>query len=99
MTENKNQQISSENGNTKTILVVDDDEVTVDFMCLLIQYHIKGVTLIKGKNGEEALRLIKQHSPHLLILNLIMPGKSGFDVLEELSHCDKNFPLFLRRDI
>lgn len=64
------------------ILVVDDDEAA--------RYILKGhladtkFTIIEAADGPEALRLAEAERPELIVLDLVMPGMSGFEVLRRL---------------
>jgi len=60
------------------ILVVDDERDIVD----LISYNLEkeGFSVIKAYNGEEALKQIKIKRPHLMILDLMLPGIQGIEV-------------------
>lgn len=44
----------------------------------------KGFTVTSAKNGEEALRVIQEEVPDLVLLDLLMPGRLGFAVLKEM---------------
>ena len=69
----------TENNVKKTILVAEDDQF------LMKVYSTKLKTLdcevLTAMDGEEALNLVKQHHPDLVLLDVIMPKKNGFDVL------------------
>ena len=43
-----------------------------------------GLDVLTAGDGEEALRLVREEHPDLIVLDLLMPGKSGFDVLREM---------------
>ncbi|RME28886.1 MAG: response regulator, partial [Deltaproteobacteria bacterium] len=65
-----------------TILVVDDDKFNVTLMrelCNTIGYRV-----VEAKNGFEALRKVGEQRPDLILLDLMMTGKSGFEVCQEL---------------
>ena len=64
------------------ILLVDDDE----FICHLYEFHLKsaGFEVIVACNGIEAIEKTKVGKPDLILLDIIMPIKNGFEVLEEL---------------
>lgn len=64
------------------VLVVDDEPDIV----ALVAYHLakSGYRVSTASNGSEALAQIKQETPSLIILDLMLPGMSGFDVLEQL---------------
>lgn len=63
---------------SKTILVVDDEKDIVD----LVAYNLEkeGFTVIRAYNGEKALEIVKQKNPHLVLLDLMLPGLNGLDV-------------------
>jgi len=49
----------------------------------------KGFTVISTKDGEEALRVIQEEIPDLVLLDLLMPGRLGFAVLKEMKQNPK----------
>jgi len=66
----------------KTILIVDDD---LEFCKMLSQYLTgKGFFVHVAHNGEEGLRIIHESVPDLILLDVKMPKKSGFELLQEL---------------
>jgi len=66
----------------QTILVVDDDPGILDMHSRLVQQT--GRQVLTARNGREALELIKQNIPDLILLDLMMPEMDGFAVLDEL---------------
>ena len=64
------------------ILLAEDDR----FLRKAAETMLKraGFTVIPAADGEEALRLAREHVPDLMLLDLIMPKMQGFDVLKEL---------------
>lgn len=64
------------------ILLVDDDAYTLKIVSTFLQQLGHEVT--QAEDGEEAVRLALQHRPELIILDVMMPKKNGFQVLEEL---------------
>ena len=64
------------------ILVVDDEPDIV----ALVAYHLakSGYRVSTASNGTDALHVARQERPALLVLDLMLPGMSGFDVLEQL---------------
>ena len=64
------------------ILVVDDEP---DIVALVV-YHLAkaGFRISTASNGADALRLAQQDRPALIVLDLMLPGMSGLDVLEQL---------------
>jgi len=73
------------------ILVVDDDPD----MRLVIASVLssRSYQVIEGCDGHEALQLLKEEKPDLMLLDLLMPGMDGFAVIKELrSSQDKGYP-------
>jgi signal transduction histidine kinase/CheY-like chemotaxis protein len=67
---------------TRTILVVDDD---ADARQVLKQLLAKlGHTVVEAASGPIALALIPELHPQLMLLDLLMPGMDGFEVLEQM---------------
>ena len=64
------------------ILVIDDDEKTREIMHLLLQE--KGHETIEAESGESALESMKAELPDLILLDVEMPGISGFEVVKRL---------------
>ncbi len=64
------------------ILVVDDEE-SARFMIKELLEDLD-VEIVEAKGGAEALKLMEKDPPHLAILDLIMPGMDGFELLENL---------------
>jgi two-component system phosphate regulon response regulator PhoB len=64
------------------ILVVDDEPDIV----ALVAYHLAkaGYRVSTATNGSDALAQAKAETPALIVLDLMLPGMSGFDVLEQL---------------
>ena len=67
---------------TATLLVVDDEENNRNV--IVAQLKTEGYAFITAASGEEALELIDQQLPDLILLDVMMPGISGFDVAEIL---------------
>ncbi len=62
----------------KTILVVDDDDSIRELLTQELQGQ--GYNVRTAKNGVEAIKSMKEMRPHLIILDVMMPEVSGFDV-------------------
>jgi DNA-binding response OmpR family regulator len=66
----------------KKILIVEDDVFLNELMAKkLIE---EGFDVIKAANGEEGLELTRQEKPDLILLDLILPGVDGFEILEKM---------------
>lgn len=71
------------------ILIVEDDEITRKLMVRLLKNEFDTKTISKV-NGIEGLEYAKEHIPRLIILDLMLPGMNGFDILKQL----KEIPVF-----
>jgi two-component system alkaline phosphatase synthesis response regulator PhoP len=64
----------------QTILVVDDETDLLD----LIEYnlHKEGFKVLKAENGEEGIKVAKEHRPDLILLDIMMPKMDGLEAVE-----------------
>ena len=60
------------------ILIADDESNQLELMAFNL--NMSGFSFIKASNGDEALQLIEEHSPDLVILDWMMPNMSGIEV-------------------
>lgn len=67
---------------TETVLVVDDDVRVVEL--LQITLGGRGYQVLSAYDGETALKTIRSQGPDLVVLDVRLPRKSGFEVLEAL---------------
>jgi DNA-binding response OmpR family regulator len=66
----------------KRILVVDDDAEIVESLRMALES--RGYSIIIGRDGNQGLALAERENPDLVILDMMMPKRSGFLVLEKL---------------
>jgi DNA-binding response OmpR family regulator len=64
----------------KTILVVDDDQELSDGLRVVLEKQ--GHRVFLARDGQQGQQLIYQHHPDLVILDMMMPRKGGYPVLE-----------------
>ncbi|MCR5456273.1 MAG: response regulator transcription factor [Bacteroidales bacterium] len=69
------------NSNYK-ILLVDDEADILEFL----SYNLKkaGYSVLTASNGRDAIKIAKQHLPHLIILDVMMPEMDGIETCEEM---------------
>lgn len=65
-------------------VIVDDERPARDELAYLLKGFPEVNVVAQGKNGLEALVLIKEHSPDLVFLDVEMPGLNGFGVIKKL---------------
>jgi len=62
----------------KTILLVDDDHATLKYVGLILENE--GYRVVVAHDGEEALLKVRESRPDLVLLDIIMPRKNGYQV-------------------
>jgi two-component system response regulator LytT len=65
-------------------IIVDDEKPARDELAYLLKGFPEINVIGQGKNGVEAVALIKEHAPDLVFLDVQMPGLDGFGVLKKL---------------
>ncbi|MGO9306202.1 MAG: response regulator [Candidatus Korobacteraceae bacterium] len=70
--------------NRIAIVIADDHAILRESLTALLQSQPDFEVVGAAANGEEAVRLVQQHNPQVLVLDLFMPEGDGFDVLRTL---------------
>ncbi|MEM7118151.1 MAG: response regulator transcription factor [Chloroflexota bacterium] len=65
-----------------TILVIDDDELVSRTLQRTLKHY--GYQVMSAHSGTEGLQLARRHRPDLFILDIMMPGLSGYDVCRQI---------------
>lgn len=78
-----------------TVLVVEDSRTDSEVLIRCIKQL--GLTAIGVTNGEEALAKLRSQKPDLVILDVILPGQSGFELCHTLKNSDdtKQIPVII----
>ncbi len=66
----------------KTIVLIEDDSVLADMY--VQKFQREGYDIHHALDGDEGISLVREHGPDLVLLDIMMPKKSGIEVLEEL---------------
>ena len=66
------------------ILIVDDDQQVRESHMALVEEGLPGYPIRLSENGEAALAMMEKEVPSLVLLDLVMPGLSGADVLDQM---------------
>jgi signal transduction histidine kinase/DNA-binding LacI/PurR family transcriptional regulator/AraC-like DNA-binding protein/DNA-binding response OmpR family regulator len=66
------------------VLIVDDDPLARNSHKALVQDGLTGCRVKLAENGETALQALEEETPTLVILDMVMPGMSGADVLDHM---------------
>jgi two-component system response regulator LytT len=78
-----------------TALIIDDEQLARDELNYLLK-NLDGIEVVaQGKNGVEAINLIRDHSPDLVFLDVQMPGLDGFGVIKKLLDKKVAMPQFI----
>jgi len=81
----ENQKLASgDEQDEKIFLSVDDDPATLEMYVRIAQSWLGKHKVLKARNGREALELMQQQRPGLVLLDLMMPELDGFGVLEAM---------------
>lgn len=72
---------------SRRILVVEDEADLLEAVSFALKKD--GLKPIPAKNGEEALRLVEERSPDLVLLDLMLPGLDGLEVCRRLRSTEK----------
>jgi CheY-like chemotaxis protein len=77
------------------VLVVDDEQSNRELLLRLLVPA--GYSVVEASGGKEAIRLARAWSPDLVLLDLMMPGVTGFDVVEALraNQSTANLPILV----
>jgi DNA-binding response OmpR family regulator len=66
----------------KTILVVDDDPATLKLVGVILDQE--GYDVVPARSGEEGLERARLQHPDLILLDVMMPGLDGYEVVQRL---------------
>jgi twitching motility two-component system response regulator PilH len=67
----------------KTVLVVDDSATDTHLLSQLLKKN--GYTVATASSGEEAIAKAKKERPDLILMDIVMPGMSGFEATRSIS--------------
>ncbi len=78
----KAEKPAKDESNQKRILLVDDDQEIIESMRIALE--ARGYKILVARDGNQGLAMAEREDPDLLILDMMMPKRSGFLVLEKL---------------
>ena len=73
--------------NKPKVLIVEDD--TLILKAMKLKYAAKGFLIKTASDGVEALKILKKWVPSVVILDILMPNKDGYEVLKEIKSDEK----------
>jgi len=77
----------------RKILIVDDEPDFLAVMSARLEANDYEVTT--AANGEEALNYVKNDKPDAVLLDVLMPGIDGLEVLRRIRKMDNNLPVYI----
>ena len=80
--ESAQQVVTPEPGDEQVVLVVDDDPIALDLLGRTL--HEAGMSVVTATDGDEALAMARSIQPAAITLDVLMPGKDGWEVLRQL---------------
>lgn len=80
---------------TKKILIIEDEEALSEIYKM--KFEQEGYEVLSANDGTEGINLAKKKKPDLILLDLVLPGMSGYKVLEELRAAEetKNIKVYI----
>lgn len=75
------------------ILVVEDEPSLI--FTLRDTLESEGYDVVVSEEGTQAIEMVKEHKPDLMLLDIMLPGKSGYDIMEELRKDKYTFPVIM----
>ncbi|HEX7479003.1 MAG TPA: response regulator [Polyangiales bacterium] len=78
--------MAKKSGNTPTVLIADDDLEILTMVRTLLRR--RDVQLLEASDGDEAMRLIRHNHPDLVVLDVMMPGQSGWEICKAIREDD-----------
>lgn len=75
------------------IVLIDDEKLVRITTAMLLKHH--GFEVITAVNGEEGLTAIQKHSPGTILLDIMMPGMNGWEVLRTIRKGEQTKALFV----
>ncbi len=86
---------SVQRSETKTILIVEDNELNMKLFTDLLEAH--GYETLQCRDGNDALKLAREHKPDLILMDVQLPEVSGLEVAKWIKEEDalKSIPIIV----
>lgn len=75
------------------ILIIEDEEILLDILHKKLKN--KGYEVIIAKDGDLGLKAVEADRPDMILLDMVMPKKDGYEVLEELKQKNSKIPVMI----
>ncbi len=77
----------------KKVLIAEDNQVNMHYAQTALSLFSKELQVIKAKDGKEAYKLFLEHSPDLILMDIIMPKIDGYQATTMIRNRDQNIPI------
>ena len=77
------------------ILISDDHAIVRGGLKEILVHHLENVVCGEAENAQQVLAQVQSHSWDLLILDITMPGRSGYDILGDLKQMQPKLPILV----
>ena len=81
---------------TRLVLIVDDDEMIRRLVRTVLEAD--DFEVVEAKDGDEALRVVDDRNPAVVVLDIMMPGLNGVEVCRQLDHDHVKVIILTARD-
>ena len=93
MTRTRRDHDARNGGAGETILIIEDDRALREG--LVMNFELRGYRVLTAPDGDEGLRLAFDARPDLIILDLMLPGVNGLEILTELRSREEPVPVLI----
>src|SRR5947207_158428 len=76
-----------------TVLIIDDEDEIRESIEMLLKSE--GLSTVTAKNGEEGLSRLEENLFDIVLLDLMLPGKSGMDLQKDIKRMDPSLPVVI----
>ena len=75
------------------ILLVEDEPSLI--FTLRDTLESEGYEVVVSEDGEQTVALVKEHKPDIMILDIMLPGKNGYEICQEIRALKFTFPIIM----
>ncbi len=86
MDQNTAYQLSTARSEPVSILIVDDEPVNIEILVGILRPHYK---IYATREGAQAVEIARSRKPNLILLDIMMPGMDGYEVIQQLKSLDE----------